>query len=138
MTTLAEEMKAHALESQRFSRKHLVLELDFSEASVQELENQADSVTFALRGGKSQENLDMLERIWGAYIGESLRRATKGEWFEETTESGRRIGLRGPAGSVFPHEQVRHRLVGSKADSLLVFFQRARETLRSESPPSGS
>lgn len=130
MTTLADEMKAHALEAQRFSRKHLVLELDFSEASVQELENQADSVTFALRGGKTPENLAMLSRIWGAYIGESLRRATGAEWLEETTEAGRRLGLRGAGGVVYPHEHVQRRLMGTKADSLTLFFQQSRDLLK--------
>src|SRR5688572_10759809 len=111
MTTLADEMKAHALEAQRFSRKHLVLELDFSETSIQQLENQADSVTFALRGGKSAENIAMLTRVWGAYLGESLRKATGAEWVEEMAGQVRRIGLKGSKLTVHPHEKVHQRLL---------------------------
>jgi hypothetical protein len=131
MTTLADEMKVHALEAQRFSRKHLVLELDFSETSIQQLENQADSVTFALRGGKSAENIAMLTRVWGAYLGEALRKATGAEWVEEMAGQVRRIGLKSAKLTVHPHEKVHQRLLDTKAESLLGFFQQAREQLKS-------
>lgn len=127
MSTLAEEMKVHALEAQRFSRKHLVLELDFSEASIQELENQADAVTFAIRGGKTPENIAMLTRIWGAYLGEALRKATNAEWVSEAAGQVQRMGLKGPTSTVHPHEQVHKRLNGTKDDSLLLFFQKTKE-----------
>ena len=132
MTTLAEEMKAHALEAQRFSRKYLVLELDFSEASVSELDNQSDSIGFAIRGGKSAENVDLLTRLWGAYLGEALRKATGAEWVLDAAAQVQRIGLRGQDATVHPHEQVRRRLNGTHDDSLLQFYQRARAQLKSE------
>lgn len=129
MTMLGDEMKAHALEAQKFSRKHLVLELDFSEASVAEMENQADSVPFALKGGKSPENIALLTRLWGAYVGEALRRATGAQWTEETAGEVRRIGLQGASAVVHPHEHVHKRLLGSKEDNLVQFFRQAREQL---------
>ncbi|MGE0757946.1 MAG: hypothetical protein AB7O38_13035 [Pirellulaceae bacterium] len=130
MATLAEEMKAHALEAQRFSRKHLVLELDFSEASVAELDNQCDSVEFAIRGGKTAENVDMLTRIWGAYVGESLRRVTKSEWCEVPDGAAARRGLCDPGGeTVFPHDWVRARLVDKSAEKLSAAFSAARARL---------
>ena len=131
MTTLADEMKAHALEAQRFSRKHLVLELDFSEASIQALETHADSIGYALRGGCTPENIDMLTRIWGAYLGESLRKATGAEWILETAGQVRRIGLKGPTQVIHPHEQVHKRLTGTKEPTLLAFFQQACQQLKS-------
>jgi hypothetical protein len=131
MTSLDDEMKADALEAQKFSRKHLVLELDFSESSIQELNNQCDSLDYALRGGKSPENLDKLVRIWGAYFGESLRRATGGEWVEESSAAGRRLGLRGESGHVtYPHEQIRGRLSDPKSDSLSAVFRAECARLR--------
>jgi hypothetical protein len=129
MTTLAEEMKAHALEAQRFSRKHLVLELDYSEASIQLLNTHADSVEYAIRGGKSLENIEMLTRVWGAYLGEALRKATGAEWTLEGAGQVRRPALKGPGGVVHPHEQVHKRLQGDKSVDLLIFFQRSREQL---------
>jgi hypothetical protein len=131
MTTLDEEMKSHALEAQRFSRKHLVLELDFSEASIQELESQCASIEYALRGGKSPENVELLSRIWGAYIGESLRRATGAAWVEEVEGESRRIGLQGSGGQrVHPHEQVRKRLTDTAAQDLTAYFRQANDILR--------
>lgn len=129
MSTLAEEMKAHALEAQKFSRKHLVLELDFSETSIREMESHCDSVEYAIRGGKSAENVEMLTRVWGAYLGESLRRATNAEWVEEQTSTGRRIGLKASGGLVYPHEFMRKRLTEKGAGTVLSFFQAARDTL---------
>ena len=132
MTTLADEMKADALEAQKFSRKHLVMELDFSEASIQELELQCDSIEYSMRGGRSSENVDLLTRMWGAYLGESLRRATGAAWIEDRAAQVRRIGLRDNEVTVHPHEQVRRRLNGSKADSLLTFFQQARDSFNAQ------
>ena len=109
MSDLIEQMKADALEAQRFSRKHLVLELDFSEASIDELESNVDTVEYAIKGGKTEENLDMLCRVWGAYLGEALRKACGGEWEQEED----RIGLRTSKGVAYPHELVRGRLSGS-------------------------
>ena len=132
MTTLADEMKAHALEAQRYSRKHFVLELDFSEASVKELENQADSVTYAMRGGKTPENIALLSRLWGAYLGEALRKLTGAEWFEESVAELRRIGLRkGSNSPIHPHEQVHHRLLGRADSNLLTYFQQVRDQMKS-------
>jgi hypothetical protein len=132
MSVLVDEMKSHALEAQKFSRKHLVLELDFSEASIQELEGQCDSVEYAIRGGKSPENIEKLAKIWGAYLGESLRRATQAEWFIEESGGQRRIGLKGAAGrAVYPHEHVRCRLTQPGTESLAGFFRSARQALTS-------
>jgi hypothetical protein len=137
MPTLAEEMKAHALEAQKFSRKHLVLELDFSEASIRELENHYDTLVYALKGGLSPENIALLTRMWGAYIGESLRRAAGAEWIEESAAfssadpSARHIGLKGPRGTVvYPHEIVARRLVDKNAANVLQFFQQSKESLK--------
>jgi hypothetical protein len=131
MATVADEMKAHALEAQKFSRKHLVLELDYSEASVRELENHYDTVHFALKGGDSPENRALLTRLWGAYIGEALRRATGAEWIEEQSAGERRLGLKGHQGTViYPHEVVGKRLFDKKAGNVLEFFQSAVGSLK--------
>ena len=131
MPTLAEEMKSHALEAQKFSRKHLVLELDFSEASIQELENHYDNVAYALRGGMSPENVALLTRLWGAYLGESLRRATGAEWIEEPAATGRRLGLKGPGEKVvYPHEIIGSRLFDKTSGNVWEFFQTAKESLK--------
>jgi hypothetical protein len=126
--SLLAAMQADALEAQKFSRKHLVLELDFSAHSIAELEQQADSVEYALAGGKSPANMEMLTRTWGAYLGEALRRQTGGEWVQGDDQ---RVGLRTPAATVFPHEVVRRRLVEGKNANLTTFFSEALQQLGS-------
>ena len=125
MSDLAEEMKANALEAQRFSRKHLVLELDFSEASVDLIEANADDVEYAIKGGKSDENVAMLVRVWGGYLGESLRKACGGEWVEEDGV----ICLRTEKGATSPQEQVRKRIVEGGAHHLGDYFRRMKGEL---------
>jgi len=106
MSDLADRMKADALEAQRFSRKHLVLELDFSEHSIDQIESHVDTVEYAIKGGLSDENVDMLSRIWGAYIGESLRKQCGGEWLDEAGS----LRLQTGKGSATPQAHVRQRL----------------------------
>jgi len=124
--SLDAEMKADSLEAQKFSRKYLVLELDFSADSVKELENNADTVEFAIKGGKSLENIEMLTRTWGAYLGEAVRRKYGGQWVREADG---RIALVGAAGSVYPHERVRRRLLEGGAFPLDDFFKTAHDQL---------
>lgn len=124
MSDLAEQMKADALEAQKFSRKHLVLELDFSEASIEEIEANADTVEYAIKGGKSAENIDMLSRIWGAYIGEALRRECGGEWEQD----GDRVALRTDKGSAHPQEYVRQRMTEG-SQSMGDYFRQTKERL---------
>ena len=107
------------------------MELDFSEASVRELENHYDTVGYAIKGGNSPENIALLTRIWGAYLGEALRRGTGAEWIEEAGPNERRLGLKGRDGTViYPHEVIRNRLFDNKAGNVLEFFQTARESLK--------
>lgn len=124
--SLLAAMQADALEAQKFSRKHLVLELDFSAHSIAELEQQADSIEYAIAGGKSAANVAMLTRTWGAYLGEALRKQVGGEWVQAEDQ---RIGLRGPGATVYPHEQVQRRLVEGRAANLSVYFAQALEQL---------
>ena len=125
MSDLAEEMKANALEAQRFSRKHLVLELDFSEASVDLLEANADDVEYALKGGKSNENVAMLARIWGAYIGEALRKAGEWEWVEIDGQ----VCLRSEKAATSPQDEVRKRINRESGHHLGDYFRRMTKEL---------
>jgi len=125
MSDLAEEMKANALEAQRFSRKHMVLELDFSEASVDLLEANADNIEYAIKGGRSAENVAMLARIWGAYIGEALRRT--GEW--EWAVIDGRICLRSEMAATSPQDEVRKRINRESGHHLGDYFRRMKKEL---------
>jgi len=118
MSTLAERMAADLLEAQKFSRKHLVLELGLTAASVSELEDNVDTVEYAIAGGKSADNIDMLTRLWGAFLGEVLIHATGASW----TEQDGRPAVQGSRGVAFPHDHVRRRLVDGTDHHLGNYF----------------
>jgi hypothetical protein len=126
MSELAEEIQADALESQRFSRKHLVLELDFSARSIDELEGEIDTVEYAISGGKSDENIAMFTRIWGAYLGESIRKNGGGEWIRD--DEGQ-IGLRNNDVVLQPHHQIRRRLLEGAELNLSRYYQESIKKL---------
>lgn len=128
MSSVAEEMKANALEAQKFTRKYLVTELDLSPESIEELEQQFDLVDCAIKGGKCQENIELLTRLWGSYLGEVLCRLG-GEWVEEGSGGTRRIAVRGKSGVLYPHDQVRQRLTGGPQHNVWTYFQQARAAL---------
>lgn len=107
---LHDEMLTDALDAQKFTRKFFVVELDFSAKSVRDLEAQFDAIRYALRGGATPENRAKLRRLWGAYLGEVLVRLGRGEWVEEESAQGRRIGVRIEAQVHYPHERVEERI----------------------------
>lgn len=109
---LQDQINADALEAQKFTRKHFVVGLDFTSGSLKELESLCDDVEYALRGGKSEENLDLLVRIWGAYLGETMRRHSGGEWKKVDGE----LQLCCNGENYTPHDRVRRRLTGEKGD----------------------
>ncbi len=123
MSTIAEQMEADALEAMKLVRKHFVVEFDFSAESVRALENLFDDVDFALPGGKTQENIERLTRVWGAYLGEVIRRQRDGQWVESAESAGSRPIMRIEGTDVRPHDQIRQRLLSGAEHSVWDFYQ---------------
>ena len=119
-------MSDDALEAQKFSRRHLVLELDFSAASVGEIEASIESLDYALAGGRSPKNVQQLKRLWGSYLGEAIRRQTQAEWFCDEHETPRLVAN---GKTIFPHQQVELRLTEGSEHDLAAFFEHALEEL---------
>ncbi len=121
MSNLDEEMKANALEAMKLTRKHFVVELDFSPASIGQLEGLVDDVDFSLKGGRSDENIALLVRTWGSYLGEVIRRNVGGEWNESTDQE---LGVRLVVGAkkLDPHDAVRKRLTEASKPSVEQFY----------------
>ncbi len=118
MTTLAEQMARDLLEAQRFSRKHLVLELGLTAASVADLEDNVEMVEYAIAGGKSEENIALLTRTWGAFLGEVMIQVSDAAWVEHDGKPA----VRGSRSVAFPHEQVRRRLLEGSQHNLATYF----------------
>ena len=126
MPTVAEQMLTDALAAQKFTRKFFVVELDFTEASVAELDAQSDAAKYALRGGLTPENIDKLTNLWGSYLGELLRRHAGGEWTTVETETGARPAITMNGATLFPHDHMRARLEQGASASVKKFFESLR------------
>lgn len=126
MPTVDEQMLTDALAAQKFTRKFFVAELDFSEASVAELDAQSEAARYALRGGLTPENIDKLTNLWGSYLGELLRRHASGEWTMIETESGSRPAILLNGATIFPHDTIRARLEKGPESSIKKFFESVR------------
>ena len=111
--SVAEKMLQNAFEAQKLTRKHFVVELDFSERSLQDLDRISDEVDFTLSGGKSAENIELLTRTWGSCFGEVLCRTCDGQWIQTPAS---RCGGSVQIGEtvVDPHQHVHQRLTDAE------------------------
>lgn len=56
--------------------------------------------------------------VWGAYLGETIRREGNGEWTENPAATeNRRFSITTPTGNIFPMEQVYLRVVEGKKNT---------------------
>jgi hypothetical protein len=121
MPTVAEQMAASAKEAKKLTRNYLVVELNYTEQSLEDLERVIDDYRIAVPEGESPETLARLVRLWGAYLGEVIRKRLGGEWIE-AEEAGESAALTLGERTIEPLAQVRRRLEGGKAHDLWQFY----------------
>jgi hypothetical protein len=99
------------------------VQLDFSEASVEQLEQ--------LVGAASPQNLDEASKIWGAYFGEVVRRRWGGEWSIESYPGGQfaTLTLTVQGSKLFPSLKIYRRLTSGASENLATFYQAVKERL---------
>ncbi|MCA9173144.1 MAG: hypothetical protein KDB14_01455 [Planctomycetales bacterium] len=118
---LQSRLDADALEAQKLTRKHFVVGLNFSVESLRELDPLCDDASFVLPGGKNEANMELLTRVWGAYLGEVLRRASDGAW----TETAEGVTLHVAGKTLDPFARVRLRLQEGAEHSLIAYATEA-------------
>jgi hypothetical protein len=121
--SLAEEMEAAATNAVQWTEKYFGETLDFSQASITALEGAVDDVDNFIPGGDSAENIDLISWLWGAYIGEVLRRQIGGEWLEWEDEYGKSIAFQSGGFKIFPHDKVHKRLVDGAEHDLEGYYR---------------
>lgn len=128
LPALDELMLTDALAAQKFTRKYFVAELDFSRKSLTELDALFDAVRYALRGGDTPENRDNLCKLWGAYLGEVLRRHSDGAWHNAGSEEAPVPRVR--VGELLhePHHSIRVRFEQGPSASIVTWFEQALPT----------
>ena len=124
MTTFDEQFESDAKEAMKLTRKFFVVELDFSDDSIRQLEEQFDAIDYALSGGMSDENIQLLKRVWGSYLGETIRRQYGGQWDLVSNDEGEEVpALTRQGKSLFPHQQVSQRLTEGDQHSIWEYYQ---------------
>ena len=127
--SLAAMMSAYADEAIRCAWNDHRRRLDFSESSVQLLEEILD--------GQAAEDLEFQTRLWGSYFGEVIRRRFAGEW-ELTQPPGGGVAVvptvvvRGSR--LYPLIKIYRRLTMGGVENVFAFYQMISGRLEKASP----
>lgn len=99
------------------------VQLDFSEASVEKLEE--------LVGAASPQNLDEASKMWGAYFGEVVRRRWGGDWSIESYPGAQfaTLTLTVHGSKLFPSMKIYRRLTQGASENLVTFYASVKERL---------
>lgn len=131
---LAEMMRQLSLQAVKVARDFPV-ELDFTPASIPQLERMLGELSALLRESTpppSDDEMANMAKLWGAYLGETVRRELGGEWQLE-----RPPGVQSPAAAlqvrgatIFPTLKIFRRLTNGDVDNVALFFGKVVEELR--------
>jgi len=118
-----EEMVAGYSERAVAAARVAKVELDFSEASVAQLEQ--------LLSAAPQADVDEACKMWGAYFGEVVRRRWGGEWSFETYPGAQfaTLTLTVAGSKLFPSMKIYRRLTQGASEDLRTFYQSVKERL---------
>lgn len=127
--TINDTMSALAQEAVDFANRNFGVALDFSNASVERVEMIAEELYQSIPQGMlsklfhlspSEGEIKKICDMFGAYIGEVLRRSKGGEWANNEEFSA--IGIVYGASWLFPQGKVHDRLINGSEDNLWTYF----------------
>src|SRR5436309_15682385 len=73
-------MLAFADEAVKMGREGFEVELDFSEGSLQKVEEILSQLSTEMPESATDASIDEMSKMWGGYLGEVVRRRWGGEW----------------------------------------------------------
>jgi hypothetical protein len=133
--SVGDMMGAYAQEAVEYAQRAFNISLDYSEGSVQRVEEllaklhetmPKGSVNNLFKKGPSPEELDQMTRMMGGYIGEVIKRAWGGRWkLESAAFPGQQVitlEVKG-GGDIWPQFKVGKQLINGSADSVWAYFQ---------------
>lgn len=132
--TIADMMQAYAEDAVDFAQQRFGIHLDYSEASIGQVERILDRLHKSiprgffskwLKRGPTPDEIERVAKMFGGYIGEVMRRQFSGDWtldssiFAEPT-----ITLAfSPTSMVFPPSKVYKRLIDGEGDAVTSYYQ---------------
>jgi hypothetical protein len=125
--TVADTTAAHALDAIAHAKSKFQVDLDFSLESVERLERVLEQIQGTIPkgfigkifGGAMQGPIASMSKMYGAYLGEVLRKHAGGEWV--VTDAG--VTLTKADASVCPSAKVYKRLTNGAEDNVAVYFK---------------
>ncbi len=113
-----------ASEAIAFARKNFQLELDFSDASVGQIENIMENFDRnTAKGLPRAEVLAQFGKMFGSYIGEVYRKNHGGSWGLITKDGSSMPGVQGANGILFwPWARVETRMRQGPQESVLDYY----------------
>lgn len=93
--------------------------LDFSDSSLDAIERILSALHTRHKAEASEENATVESQMWGAYLGEVIRRRFGGQW--SMAADGRyQLALAG--WTAYPVDKVRKRIIDGSMDNVRVYF----------------
>lgn len=131
--TIADVMQAYAEDAVDMAADRYGETLDFSEDSIQQVEEilaqlhntlPKGRLSALLRRGPSEGQIWQMAKAWGGYLGEVIRRRWGGEWTTETAaHPGAVITLRVKESDIFPAAKAYKRLTAGPEDNVWTYYQ---------------
>lgn len=109
--------------------------LDYSEAGIESVETMLSSIAATLNPSDAGE-MERQVKLWGAYLGEVVRRRYGGAWdlISYPGKSAAVPTLVVEGSQIFPLMKTYRRLTMGESENVWKFYQRIRERLSPVSP----
>ena len=130
-------MRALADEAVKMGREGFETELDFSEASLQKVEQILSQLSKEMPENAGETDIDEMSKVWGGYLGEVMRRRWGGEWTIDYYPGGQYliITLNVNGSKLFPSMKVNRRLTEGPQENVWDFYRTVKTRL--EAKPGG-
>lgn len=132
--TISDMMEAYSLDAIDFARENFQEQLDYSESSIEQVEQIAAKLyddipkgffSRLLKKGPSEEEIELVSKMLGGYIGEVFIRSQGGEW--KYHEQFSTFALNKGDSWLFPVSKVYKRLTNGEEDNLSSFYRIAKK-----------
>jgi hypothetical protein len=130
-------MLAFADEAVKMGRESFEMDLDFSEGSLQKVEQILSHLANEMPESAGETAVDEMSKVWGGYLGEVVRRRWGGEWTIDYYPGGQYliITLNVAGSKLFPSMKVNRRLTEGPQENIWDFYKTVKARL--EAKPGG-
>jgi hypothetical protein len=127
---------AYSLDAVDFVAANFKINLDWSDASIRQIETILDKFHRDLGNSHpTEEQITKFSKIFGSYIGEVFRKNHGGQWGMVELDGQRFPGMQSPTGTLFwPFGRARNRMVNGDEDNVWDYYQELLKSPAAEKP----